>query len=209
MKKALSRSFCAGLLAASPVPAVAAASSSEVYDAGQCVVQQDRRAAIALMQSLPLDESPADSSALRGRAARCAGPLSGAPSMLVRGAIAQAMFLRDFGSFRRNPDSETSFINLNLPLQSSPAGSRAVELYRWADCVVRYDTATTERLLRTGVGSPEEGATIGELQNFMAACMPEGAELTVRPWELRSVFAQAAYHTLYRYWTGQLTARGS
>ena len=44
----------------------------------------------------------------------------------------------------------------------------------------------------------------------MAACMPAGVQLDVRLWELRSVMAQTAYHTLYRYWTGQLNAtRGS
>lgn len=210
MKKTMMPIAAAALFAVMPSAAPAARNSPIVYEAGRCIVQHDRRAANALMATLPLDESAADLSRLHGRAAECARVLSDAPAMQVRGALAQAMFMRDFGSMRSDPDPRRGFINLNLPVQTSPAGSRSVELYRWGDCVARNDSLGTERLLRTEAGSMEESAAIESLRNYMAACMPAGSSLEVRLWELRSVMAQSAYHTVYRYWTGQLElARGS
>ena len=38
----------------------------------------------------------------------------------------------------------------------------------------------------------------------MAACAPAGSQLSVLPLELRSLLAQSAYHSMYRYWTNQL-----
>jgi hypothetical protein len=156
------------------------------------------------MGTLPLDESNADLSGLSGRAASCAGPLARVPAMLVRGALAQAMFMRDFGSFRDQSDRERAFINLNLPIRTTLGNTRMLELYRWGDCVVRNDSAGTELLLRTEVASPDEAAAVAGLQDYMAACMPTGVQLQMRLWELRSILAQSAYQTAYRYWTGQL-----
>jgi hypothetical protein len=206
MKQTILPLVAAALLAVVPGPAAAARNSPAIYEAGRCLVDHDRRGANRLMATLPLDDSAADLSRLSGRAADCAARLTGAPAMQVRGALAQAMFMRDFGSIRRQPDPLSAFINLNLPVQTSPAGSRAVELYRWADCVARNDSEGTERLLRTEAASADETAAIDGLRNYMAACMPTGAQLEVRLWELRSVIAQSAYHALYRYWTGQLEA---
>ena len=198
----------AGSLAAIPVPAFAApASVARVYEAGRCMVSRDRRAAAALIRALPLDGRVADLSSLRGSARDCAGGAQGAPAMLVRGAIAQALFLRDFRDFGREPRTETGLVDLNLPVESSVGGTRSVELYRWGDCVVRNDAAGTRRLLLSPIGSGEEDAAIAGLQTYMSACMRAGSQLQVRQSELRSVFAQSAYHVMYRYWTGQLSAR--
>ena len=202
----------AAMLAALPGPAQAARNSPVIYEAGRCIGQYDRTAANRLMATLPLDDSAATLAGLNRRAAACAERLSGEPAMQVRGALAQAMFARDFGSMTRDPDPRRGFINLNLPVQAMPDsnGDRTTQLYRWADCVVRNDSRSTERLLRTEAGSTEEAAAIEGLRNYMAACMPAGTQLDIRLWELRSVIAQSAYHAVYRYWTGQLeAARGS
>jgi hypothetical protein len=210
MKQVLLPLAAAALLAV-PGPASAARNSPAVYEAGRCIVDSDRSGANRLMATLPLDESTADLSRLNARAAACAARLAEAPAMQVRGALAQAMFMRDFGSIRREPDPRRGFINLNLPVQESgTARDRTTQLYRWGDCVARNDSAGTERLLRTEAASAEESAAIEGLRNYMAACMPTGVQLEVRLWELRSVIAQTAYNTVYRYWTGQLeAARGS
>ena len=207
MKQILLPLAAAAMLAV-PGPAMAARNSPAIYEAGRCVVDRDRGAANLLMGRLPLDDSTADLSGLSARAAACAERLVGAPAMQVRGALAQAMFMRDFGSIRREVDPRHGFINLNLPVQASYAASpdRTTQLYRWGDCVARNDAIGTERLLRTEAGSPDEAAAVEGLRNYMAACMPAGSQLDVRLWELRSVMAQTAYHTLYRYWTGQLNA---
>jgi hypothetical protein len=200
--------LAAAALVAVPGPATAARNSPAVYEAGRCLVERDRNAANMLMATLPLDDSTADLSRLRGRAAACATRLTGAPAMQVRGALAQAMFMRDFGSIRRDVDPRHGFINLNLPVQAAFGAphDRTTQLYRWGDCVARNDALGAERLLRTEAGSADEAAAVEGLRNFMAACMPSGVQLDVRLWELRSVMAQTAYHTVYRYLTGQLNA---
>ena len=102
-----------------------------------------------------------------------------------------------------------ALVNLNLPIEASPGGPRTVELYRWSDCVVRNDLVATERLLRSAVGAADEAAALAALQTYMSACMRGGTQLTLRSSEVRSLFAQSAYFTMYRYWTGQLDGRSS
>lgn len=205
MKRVIFSMVALGALASIPAPAAATASSAAVYEAGRCLVQQDRRSAVALMASLPLDDSPANLASVGRNGAGCVSGLAGAPAMLVRGGIAQALFVRDFGGFGRELRNDRNIFDLNLPVEGFGASlDRTIQLYRWADCVVRNDSAGTERLLRTAVGTPEERAAIAGLQTFMASCMPVGTQLSVRAWEVRSLFAQSAYHTLFRYWTGQL-----
>lgn len=185
-------------------PAQAAPTVAAVYESGRCMVQRNRRAAINLMLLLPSDNSIADLSSFGGG---CAGA-EGASAMVVRGAIAQALFLRDFRVFGREARQEVALVNLNLPIESSVSGSRSNELYRWGDCVVRNDGAGTQRLLASAVGSADQAAAIAGLQTYMEACMLGGTQLEVRASELRSVFAQSAYHVMYRYWTGQLEGVG-
>lgn len=188
-------------------PAAASAGSqwtAATYEAGRCIVREDRGAAAALMRSLPLDDSPAELGSLRGRAARCAEGAAGATAVTLRGAIAQALYLSDFRGRELRPVRPGYLIDFDLPLQSAPGATRTVELYRWADCVVRNDSATTRRLLTSPLGSPEETAAITALNNYMAACLPQGTDLNVYASEVRDLFAQTAYASLYRYWTGQL-----
>jgi hypothetical protein len=211
MRKAV-LSICAAAgtasFAAAPAPAQANTSVASAFEAGRCIVERDRRAAVALIRSLPLDSSPANLSSLGDRAGGCvSGPIS---ALVLRGAIAQELFLRDFRSFGREPRDPDRLVNLNLPVEEFGArGSGATQLYRWSDCVVRNDTANTERLLRSPVGSAAEASALEALQTYMSACFTQGAQLSVRSSEVRSLFAQSAYYSMYRYWTGQLqSARG-
>ena len=176
----------------------------EIYDAGRCIVDNDRRTAVSYLQSLPLEEGEADLTQLPDSLSRrCARGLSTVDSLHVRGAIAQALFFRDFGGFGIEPGRSVPLVNLNIPAQSSPPGTGMTELYRWADCVVRNDIGHTERLLQSRVGSQSESAAIEQLRPYMQACA--GAEsLAVRSSDFRSLAAQSAYNSMYRYWTRQL-----
>ncbi|MFN3945585.1 MAG: hypothetical protein ACK4K7_11715 [Allosphingosinicella sp.] len=179
----------------------------EIYDAGRCIVRSDRRAAVRLMSSLPLDGVADVNASQLGGAAGCVSPALGrSSSVLLRGAIAQELYLGDFGEFGVEPRNRRILVDLNLPVDGDLAGAPAGtgELYKWADCVVRNDTENTERLLRTRVGSRQEATVIETLRPYMSACIAAGTRLTVAPSELRSVFAQSAYNTLYRYWNREL-----
>ena len=208
MNRFLGCMLAAGAAIAMP-SAVAADTGSpsleQVYDAGRCIVDRDRRAALNLIAAQPLDADAVD---LSGRspelASRCAAGLEAANPLHLRGALAQALFFRDFGGFGLQPGRGVALLNMNLPVQDSPPGTETENLYRWADCVVRNDGPHTERLLESRIGSRTESAAIDGLRAFMAACMPQGEELRVSASQLRSVAAQMAYHSMYRYWTRDL-----
>ena len=209
MKKAICALMAAGaaLTLATPAPAAMnnGASVREIYEAARCFVDRDRRAAVALISSLPIDGEGADASILPEGARRCGSALASADTLHLRGAIAQALFFRDFRGVGLEPRRSVPLVNLNLPVQSSPPGTGSVELYRWADCVVRNDANRTERLLSSSPGSRAEEAAIERLRAFMSACAAEGSQLAVQPSELRSLLAQSVYHSMYRYWTDQLS----
>ncbi|MGZ8351250.1 MAG: hypothetical protein ACXWU2_14570 [Allosphingosinicella sp.] len=210
----MNKSFCAGLAAGAalllPAPALADDGDltlRDVYDAGRCIVDRDRMAALRLMQVLPIDGDNADLSSLpAGLAARCASGMTTADSLHFRGALAQALFFRDFGGFGLEPMRGTSLVNLNLPVQDSPSGTPTIDMYRWADCLVRNDAPNAERLMSSRIGSTQETAAVNAMRPFMTACTPAGAELRVQTSDLRSVVAQSAYHSMYRYWTRDLQA---
>jgi hypothetical protein len=210
MKLAILGLVAAGALGAVATPASAAPSQWTValYEAGRCIVERDRGTAQALMQSLPLDESPAELGSLRGPARQCVEGAEGATAFALRGAIAQALYLRDFRGRELRPIRAGQLVSFDIPVQASPRGSRTVELYRWADCVVRNDSEGTRRLLMSALGSSEEEAAIAGLADFMSSCLPTGTDLNVYVNEVRPVFAQSAYSSLYRYWTGQLSGTG-
>ncbi len=206
MKKTMFALLAAGaaLMPAAPASADQGTALRQIYDAGRCIVDNDRRTAVSFLQSLPIEEGEADLSLLPDNLTRrCARGMSAVDSLHVRGAIAQALFFRDFGGFGIEPGRSVPLVNLNIPAQGSPPGTGMTELYRWADCVVRNDIGHTERLLQTRVGSPNEATAIEALRPFMQACA--GADsLAVRPSDFRSLVAQSAYNSMYRYWTRQL-----
>jgi hypothetical protein len=217
MKKGLIPLLAAGAaclpVSAGAVSAPDGEASKAVYEAGKCIVKADRNVAARLLRSLPLDGAAQLTAGQLGPAAACltpAVPLSS--SVLMRGAIAQELFFTDFRDFGVMPRNRDRLVNLNLPVEAggdvSPQATS--DLYKWADCVVRNDTENTHRLLRTRVGSPQEATVIDSLRPYMSACIPAGTRLTVAPSELRSVFAQSAYHSMYRYWNnaiGQAASR--
>ena len=208
MKKTMFAWLAAGAALLPSGPALADNGSPDlraIYDAGRCIVDNDRRTAVSFIQSLPIEEGEADLSLLPDSLTRrCVRGLTNVDSLHVRGAIAQALFFRDFGGFGIEPGRSVPLVNLNIPAQSSPPGNGMTELYRWADCVVRNDIGHTERLLESRVGSPNEATAIEGLRSFMQACAPADGQFAVRPADFRSLVAQSAYNSMYRYWTRQL-----
>ena len=207
MNKLLVATLAAALAA---LPQAAAADDElpgvdRLYQAGRCILDQDRGAAVNLLRTLPLGDEEADLSRLADSPARtCLDPAAGASAIMLRGAIAQAPFFRDFRRFGMQPARPERLVDLRLPVETSPAGDYPVDLYRWGDCVVRNDTRNTHALLTSDPGSAEEAEALGRLQPYMSACHRDEGRLTVRASEARSVFAQAAYDIMFRYWSAEL-----
>ena len=211
MRKALFALTAAAIALTTAAPAAAntgGASVEAIYEAGACIVQRDRDAALTLMQTLPIENIAVELDLPSETARSCADGMTSASGLLLRGGIAQALFFRDFGGFGQEPARSRALFNLDLPVQDSPEGSLAVELYRLADCVVRNDVERTERLLSSRVGSRNEANAISGLQPYMRACAPAGMQMEVSTSQLRSAMAQSAYQSMYRYWTRDLTSVG-
>jgi hypothetical protein len=188
------------------VPASAVNSQlGQIYGAGRCIVDHDRSAAISLMRSLPLGRDDADLSSLSPDLARRCSPGNNVLAIHLRGALAQALFFRDFGSFGVEPARAVPLVNLDIPMQDSPAGDATTELYRLSDCVVRNDAGHVEQLLSSRPDSGNETRFMELLAPYLRACAPASAQLSLTRSDLRSALAQSAYQSMYRYWTRQLT----
>ena len=220
--------FCLAAMIALPAtaPAMAAAQPAEpvgasldveasglltpvngIYRIGQCVVRRDRGVALRLLEMLPVDGEPRLQEAARTIAdAGClGGPLPLDFPVFLRGAIAQEMLRTDYPEMSAEPHSVARLVDLGLPVRSDgPAAGDVARRYQWSDCVVRNDMDNVERLVRTAAGSTMERDVLTRMAPYMSACMAMGAQISVRQSEMRSLFAQGAYHNSYRYWSGQL-----
>jgi hypothetical protein len=197
--------FLLGLAALFPLSGVSAAPASNVqavFDAGQCLVQHDRASAVTLMRTLPPAGSAAQAGTLARNGMECAASLAGEDSLMVRGAIAQALYLRDFGGYAIEPRDMRALAAFTLPIDDS-AGSQADPRYRWADCVARNDPDDTDRLLHSAVGSDSEARAFESFRPMMSVCLGDG-QMALAAGEVRALLAQSAYYGLYRYWNGQL-----
>ncbi len=182
-----------------------------IYRIGQCVVRHDRGVALRLLELMPIDAEPRLQEAARMIAD--AGCLSESLPLdfpvFLRGAIAQEMLKADYPEMSAQPYSVARLANLALPVQSDgEAATDAARRYQWSDCVVRNDMDNVERLVRTGAGSSMERDVLTRMAPYMSACMDEEAPIAASTSEIRSLFMQSAYHSLYRYWNGDLQGAG-
>lgn len=206
MIRKFSTCLAAAAVLALNAPASAAPSGTDrIYAAGRCIVQRDRDAAVQLVLALPMGRERTSLSSLSpSLVQRCGAGLDSVPAMHMRGAIAQALFFRDFEGFGLQPGRSVGLVNLNVPVQDSPPGDATTEIYRLADCVVRNDGPRTERLLATRPGSENESRIMDAMAPYLRACTSADSELSIARSDLRSAMAQSAYHSMYRYWTRDL-----
>ncbi len=181
-----------------------------IYRIGQCVVRHDRGTALRLLEMLPVDGEPRLQEAARTIAdAGCLGEsLPVDFPVYLRGAIAQEMLRTDFTEMRGEPYSVARLVDFGLPVESDSDPAESAQPYRWSDCVVRNDGDNVERLMRTPPGSEGERRVLVRMRAYMSACMSGQTEFAASAPEIRSLFMQSAYHSLYRYWNGDLSAAG-
>ena len=146
------------------------------YEAGRCLVAQDRRAAVACMARLPLGDTAAD---LGGVAAGRAFVTAGASSRCSCAARSpRRCSIRDFRGSSASR-STTADRDLNLPVELGAPPDRTIRLYSWGDCVVRNDAAGIDRCCaRDRLG--RRACRAWGLQTYMSNCMRDGQQLSVR-----------------------------
>jgi hypothetical protein len=197
------------LLAPLGLSAVSAATTN-LNDFASCAVKKDRAAVVRAVRDLPLSSDAAQiAPGSLSAAADCAGGAAvDGRAMLLRGAVAQALYRADFREVGMPPRTPTrNFADLGWPAigEKDPVTDPGVALFKLADCVVRNDSELVDALLRYSFGSDGAKRMIDRLEPRVRACYPKGASITANRETLHAAIAQAAYYIGVRYWNGQMT----
>jgi hypothetical protein len=192
-------------------PAVASPSKAALNDFARCAVGKDRVAATRAAARLPLSNDPASiAGTALGAASDCAegGEVQGS-AMMLRGAIAQALYRADFREVGIEPRTPArNFADLGWPAigDDDPVSDSGVALFKLADCIARNDSENVDKLMRFAYGTDQAHKMIEQMQPYIQACYPKGADLQVGRDTLHAAIAQGAYYAAARLWSGKLTA---
>lgn len=215
MKTAFLTMLC---LAGVGAPAIAATLSKDaevdIYNIARCAVAKDHDSAAATVRRLSLtgDEATVQPGWLGG-GAECvkSGALVG-PSVVLRGALAQALYFRDFKEFGMRPRMAPALLaDMGLPPVNDGVDTSKpdVALARFGDCLARNVPEDTDKLLQSPVDSPLERTAIARIQPYFAGCYPKNARFNVNRSTLRGLLALSAYSASTRYWRGEIVANGT
>lgn len=122
-------------------------------------------------------------------------------SNATRGAIVEALLLRDFSAVGVARTGHVAAVaRPDQPPEHGPAtpaagsaAARAEALLQLAECVVKVDPADSFAVFSKPVGSPEENGAVHALTPAFAQCLPPDLQLTEKAPVLRSYLAEAAY----------------
>jgi hypothetical protein len=188
-----------------PAPTIPAAAHDESdpaalrlwYKQGRCLVDQEGRLAEKILATAPDSDDYLFAWLKAEKAARCFDDPVTAPAKLhsnaMRGAIAEALLLRDFSAVgvRRGKRIAAVFAEDAVPGDRVDVRWRA--FLKLAECAVRLEPARSFALFSTPVAGPEERAAVRALVPALGDCLPPGVDLPMRPSMLRSFLAEAAY----------------
>lgn len=174
-----------------------------------CLLRSNRTAPriLALIPNTP-DEQRSAFGAVMLTSSACGGSDRVAPTsrIALRGMIAELLLERDFdvASGRRLDSTARRF---DMPTvaaaQRLPADAQAsLTMLVIAECAVRADRAGAARLFATNPVSPEERAAFTALVPAISGCIPQGANLSIQPRQMRGYLAEGAYRVLAAAPTG-------
>ena len=98
------------------------------------------------------------------------------PQELLRGAVFEALYLREFSHGPNSNLKSASSFDYFAPYSRpySEEAQNTVGLAVVADCAVRTSPVAAHALLTSVPGSPQEDRTIGELARILPGCVPPG-----------------------------------
>ena len=180
-----------------PVATAAAAPNTPARVFAACAVNQYDGA--ELLATQPGSEE--ETGVLQEFADRgCSAPPAAAS--LLRGALAEELFKKDFGVVGARPRRETIEIFRVDPaeLETLDATSRRrVDVIGFATCAAASNVLKTAALLKTDPGSASEAALVKEMEPSFAPCLLEGERLDLGKSELRGALAEATYRLALAY----------
>ena len=187
------------IAATSASPATASPNSGQIQSFAKCAVNNYDGA--ELLATQPGSEEEAG--VLQEFTERGCATSSAAPALL-RGALAEQLFVKDFGVVGARPRRETIEIFRVDPAEVETldaAAKRRVDVIGFATCATAANVVKTSALLKTAPGSPEETVLVKEMEPSFASCLLQGERLDLGRAELRGALAEATYrlalaHTL-------------
>ena len=177
-----------------------------MLDFGACVTDRSR-GRVAKMIALPVDSPEyrdmgnsifdrSDDSCLSGGGydGDGIGQLSFS-SGLLRGALFNAVYVRDFG--RSGPTDFSAIADSGyvaryaVPFSSSAQSAIALEKY--GECITRADPPNARALILSYAGSPDESSAFAALSSKFGACLSTGNKIAFSKATLRGVIAEGLY----------------
>jgi hypothetical protein len=158
-----------------------------------CVIRRTPAASQRAID-LPVDTGEFDRTIRRLAECLAAGGLK-LPRPLLRGAIFEALYLRDFGRDAKPDFKSVPTFNYaqgyTRPL--SPAAQDAVGLAVVADCVARTSPVAAHELVTSIPGSPLEDRAMGAVARQLPGCVPPQRTFRFSRSVVRGAMAEALY----------------
>lgn len=160
-------------------------------DMGVCLLQKDRRHAVALVDVDPA--SPGFARLAREVDQPMIACLKGARSATIstfylRGAISEALLRENDGALLKAASAVAA-----VPAQRVAASDDRTIAPAVVDCAVRADPADAGAIVAADAATPKEMAAFRQLAPALQACAPETGAVTLRPPTVRPGVAIALY----------------
>lgn len=174
------------------------------YASARCLVRADGKGAERLLSVRPQSMEFFTAFLKADTGPRCFDQRSQAKQPLhenaTRGAIAEALLLRDFSAL--GVARGRHFATVFEPLAPSPkpmnGEARAIAFLEVAECTVEAQPEQSFQLFATEVASPAEAAVVRALVPALGTCLPQGFQVPMSAPYIRSFLAEAAYRVSVR-----------
>ena len=116
-------------------------------------------------------------------------------SGLLRGALFNAIYLREFG--RSGPADFSGVADTGYVVRySAPMSTQAIAaiaLEKYGECIAQADGANAKALILSGAGSADESAAFAALNPRFGTCLTKGNKIAFSKGMLRGVVAEGLY----------------
>lgn len=176
------------------------------YDHARCLVKRKPKLAEKILATRPESLEYFAAFLKADTEARCFVDEAPVPPKLhsntIRGAVAEALFLRDFSAIAvprgKRVAPVASFDRAPKAGALAEAARRAEAFLALSECAVQLDAVKSVAVFETQVASAEEREAVQALAPVIAECIPPDLRFSVRAPVMRSYLAEAAYRVSAR-----------
>lgn len=165
-----------------------------MHDFGRCVGASRSNAALLGTKPYSPEEQKMAARISKAGCLRDSGELRFRAPML-RGLVAEQLFLRDVGNDRARGDLAPVFVDTGpVPMGGFNGPQQiAMTMIRFGQCVATVDPAGVTALLKTAATSQREQEAFKALQPALGQCLEPGGKFQMNPFTLRGFLAEGAY----------------